>query len=80
MTVHAIQHCTSKRYLVEHFDGCWCETPDEAKASTWDREGAEQAHMALGSFAGAWRIVQLERALSDAEADKMLAALREEGL
>lgn len=61
----SLQHRTSKRYVVEmpgHHEGLmFSESPDETKASTWDREGAEQAHMALGSFAGAWKVVPLTR-------------------
>jgi hypothetical protein len=63
MIVHALQHRTSLRYL-KHApgDGGHVEVVDAADAYTWtDREGVEQAHMALGSFAPCWRIVPLER-------------------
>lgn len=69
--VLALQHKTSKRYLVvmqgrtasaEYI--AYTETPNEEEATTWDREGAEQAHMALGSFAGCWKITELDRPVS----------------
>lgn len=66
-----LRHRTSKRYLIV-MPGqtdtakytAYVETPNEADASTWDREGVEQAHMALGSFAGAWKVCELDRPLS----------------
>jgi hypothetical protein len=67
MTEYALQHYSTKRYLALH-DGLFIKTPDVQKATTWPaRDVVEQAHMALGSFAGSWRIVELDRPPSPTE-------------
>jgi len=62
MIVFGLQHHTSRRYLVLRDDGSATEAREAKRASVWfSREGVEQNHMALGSFAGSWKIVEIDR-------------------